>query len=138
MIAILVSVKDLPPEEGTRAMRPAAFTRRFIETHGDWLEEKLKKETEYPTPPHAYERHLRAAMTFDAYDRLPRIACPTLVMTGIEDILIPAKNSGMLAERIPGAKLILFDNAAHGFMSERRDDVVRAIFEFININGGKP
>lgn len=130
-LGILMSVKDLPPDEGTRAMRPAAFTGQFIETHWNWLEEKLKRETEYPTPPFAYERHLRAAMTFDAYDRVPNIACPTLVMTGIEDILIPARNSEMLAERIPGSRLILFDNAAHGFMTERRDDVVTAISEFI-------
>ncbi|RJP64078.1 MAG: alpha/beta hydrolase [Candidatus Abyssobacteria bacterium SURF_17] len=130
-LAILMSVKDLSPEEGTRAMRPAAFTKRFIETNGDWLEEKLKREIAYPTPPHAFERHLQAAMTFDAYDRLPRISCPTLVMTGVEDILIPARNSEILAQRIPGAKLILFDNSAHGFMSERRDGVLAAIFQFI-------
>jgi pimeloyl-ACP methyl ester carboxylesterase len=129
--SILTSVKDLPPDEGTRAMRPAAFTRKFIETHWDWLEEKLKKETQYPTPPFAFERHLRAAMTFDAYDRLPRISCPTLIMAGTEDILIPAKNAEILAERIPDSKLVLFDNSAHGFMSERRDDCVRAIFDFL-------
>ncbi|MBI4830231.1 MAG: hypothetical protein HY801_01470 [Candidatus Lindowbacteria bacterium] len=112
-------------------MRPAAFTKQFIETHWDWLERKLKREIEYPTPPYAFERHLRAAMTFDAYDRLPRISCPTLVMTGIEDILVPAENSKILAKRIPDSKLILFDNAAHGFMTERLDDTVNAIFSFI-------
>jgi pimeloyl-ACP methyl ester carboxylesterase len=130
-LAILISVKDLSPEEGTRAMRPAAFTKKFIETHWDWLEEKLKKETDYPTPPYAFERHLMAAMTFDAYDRLPRISCPTLVMAGTEDILVPAKNSEILAERIPDSKLILFNHSAHGFMSERLDDCVSAIFDFI-------
>lgn len=129
--SILTSVKNLPPDEGTRAMRPAAFTKQFIETHWDWLEEKLKRETEYPTPPYAFERHLGAAMTFDAYDRLPLISCPTLIMAGIEDILIPAKNAEILAQRIPNSKLTLFDNSAHGFMSERRDDCVRAIFDFL-------
>ncbi|MBI5117322.1 alpha/beta fold hydrolase [Candidatus Poribacteria bacterium] len=129
--AILASVKDLSPEEGNRAMRPAAFTKQFIEAHWDWLERKLKREIEYPTPPYAFERHLHAAMTFNAYDRLPRISCPTLVMTGIEDILIPAKNSEILAGRIPGAELILFENSAHGFMTERLDDTVSAIFDFI-------
>jgi pimeloyl-ACP methyl ester carboxylesterase len=129
--AILTSVKDLSPEEGARAMRPAAFTKKFIEIHWDWLERKLKREIEYPTPPHAFERHLTAAMTFDAYDRLPKISCPTLVLAGTEDILIPAGNSAILAERIPGSKLILFDNSAHGFMTERMDDTVQAIFDFI-------
>ncbi|UCD57423.1 MAG: alpha/beta hydrolase [Candidatus Hydrogenedentota bacterium] len=128
---MLMSKKDLPPEEGTRATWPAAYTAEFIETHRHWLEAKLKREIEYPTPPHAFERHLRAAMTFDAYERLSRISHPTLVMTGTEDILVPPQNSATLAERIPGARLITFEGSAHGFMSERRDDVVAAIMEFV-------
>ena len=130
-LEMLMSKKDLPPAEGTRAMWPASFTKKFIETHRDWLEEKLKLEIMYPCPPQAYEQHLRAAMTFDAYDRLPQISLPTLIMTGAEDILVPSPNSDILAERIPGAKLIRFDNAGHGFLSERRGDAVAAIVEFI-------
>ncbi len=129
--SILTSVKDLSPEEGARAMRPAAFTQKFIESHWDWLEKKLKREIEFPTPPHAFERHLMAAMTFDAYNRLPRISCPTLILAGTQDILVPSRNSEILANRIPGSQLILFDDCAHGFMSERMDDCVKAIFDFI-------
>lgn len=136
-LEMLMSKKDLPPDEGTRAMWPVSFTKKFIETHRDWLEAKLKFEIMYPCPPHAYEQHLRAAMTFDAYDRLPQISLPTLIMTGAKDILVPSPNSDILAERIPGARLIRFDNVGHGFLSERRDDAVAAILEFLAIEKRK-
>jgi pimeloyl-ACP methyl ester carboxylesterase len=129
---MLMSQKDLPPEQGKRAAWPAAYTARFIEENRDWLESRLKREIEYPTPPHAFEKHLKAAMSFDAYDRLPRIMLPTLVMTGTEDILVPPENSDTLAKRISGTRLLRFENAAHGFLSERRDDALRAILEFLD------
>ncbi|GAB4330798.1 MAG: alpha/beta hydrolase [Candidatus Abyssubacteria bacterium] len=131
-LQMLMNQKDLPPEQGKRAAWPAAYTSRFIRENRDWLEARLMREIEFPTPPHAFEKHLKAAMTFDAYDRLPRITLPTLVMTGTEDILVPPQNSDILASRIPNARLLQFELSAHGFLSERRCDALRAILEFLD------
>jgi pimeloyl-ACP methyl ester carboxylesterase len=45
-----------------------------------------------------------------------RIRVPTLVGGGLEDQLIPPANQRVLARRIPGARLVLYPDAAHGFL----------------------
>jgi pimeloyl-ACP methyl ester carboxylesterase len=46
-------------------------------------------------------------------------------------VLIPARNSELLAERIPGAKLHLIANAGHGFTTESRDEFLRVFVPFV-------
>jgi 3-oxoadipate enol-lactonase len=58
---------------------------------------------------------LDARRHHDTWDRLPIIACPTLVSGGRFDGIAPAQNSERLASQIPGAELALFDGG-HGFL----------------------
>jgi pimeloyl-ACP methyl ester carboxylesterase len=44
---------------------------------------------------------------------LPRIGCPTLVMTGRCDLLTPPEHAQEMAERIPAAQLELIDECGH-------------------------
>lgn len=126
----LAEVDGLTPEEINRKNRPLSFTRDFMENNWDWLEEKMRREIPYSAPAFSFKLQMGAAMQHNTYSRLPQIMCPTLVMTGTEDILVPPGNSDLLASQIPNAVLKRYENAAHGFMSEARDAVVRDIFEF--------
>jgi 3-oxoadipate enol-lactonase len=58
---------------------------------------------------------LEARRHHDTWDRLPSIACPTLVCGGLFDGIAPAQNSERLASQIPGAELALF-GGGHGFL----------------------
>jgi 3-oxoadipate enol-lactonase len=58
---------------------------------------------------------LDARRGHDTWDRLPTIACPTLVCGGRFDGIAPQANSERLAQQIPGAELALFDGG-HGFL----------------------
>ena len=53
------------------------------------------------------------------------------MITGAKDVLIPARNSELLAERIPGAKLHLIASAGHGFTTEARDEFLRTFVPFV-------
>lgn len=66
-----------------------------------------------------YLGQLYAIMTWDAYDRIPMIKSPTLVIHGLTDQLVPAGNAGILASRIPDAKLVLLPNASHIFPTDQ-------------------
>ena len=79
---------------------------------------------------HAYLNQINAIWAFDAYDRLPQIAAPTLALTGTDDVLIPPANSQTLAQRIPNARLVEFDQAGHLFFIERADEVNKSLIEF--------
>jgi pimeloyl-ACP methyl ester carboxylesterase len=54
-----------------------------------------------------------ACLDYDAADRLRSIQSSTLVMVGTGDRVLKPSSSEMLAERIPGAKLIRFENGSH-------------------------
>ncbi len=50
------------------------------------------------------------------YDALPRIRQPVLVVTGTEDSSTPPGNADILAQRIPGSRLVRFTGGGHGLM----------------------
>ena len=65
------------------------------------------------------------------YDRLPEIRAPTLLLTGTDDVIIPAENSFTLGRRIPNAKVVPFCGAGHGLMYQCPEEVAKAIISFL-------
>jgi pimeloyl-ACP methyl ester carboxylesterase len=76
-------------------------------------------------------RHLRASARHDAYDELRRIGCPTLVLHGTDDEFAPVVNAQLVADRIPGATLRLFEGARHAYFEECRPEASRVVREFL-------
>jgi pimeloyl-ACP methyl ester carboxylesterase len=131
-LAILTAPREgVAPDEVIRRGWPLGYTPEYIRTHRDELEAAIPRLLEHPTPPFAFQRQLEGTYTLKTWDRLPQIKAPTLVITGAKDVLIPAKNSEILAERIPGAKLHLIPNAGHAFMTEGREEFIRTFLPFI-------
>ena len=81
--------------------------------HPERIEEDLEYRAKIPTVPTGYLGQLQAAMTHDCWNDLPAIAVPTLVIHGDADVLVPTANGRLLAERIPGAELVLLPGAGH-------------------------
>ncbi|MEI5672081.1 MULTISPECIES: alpha/beta fold hydrolase [unclassified Nocardioides] len=75
--------------------------------------------------------HLRASARHDAWDLLPRITAPTLVLHGTDDRMVPTANAPLLAERIPGALLHLHEGGRHGFFEESATDITPLVREFL-------
>jgi pimeloyl-ACP methyl ester carboxylesterase len=119
------------PEEIIRRGWPLSYSARYIAENRAKLEAGIPRMLEHPTPPFAFQRQLEGTYTLKTWDRLPNIAAPTLVITGADDVLIPARNSELIAERIPGAKLHLIPGAGHGFFSEARDEFLRVLVPFL-------
>jgi pimeloyl-ACP methyl ester carboxylesterase len=55
----------------------------------------------------------RALVRHDTRDRLPQVSAPTLVMVGAEDTETPESYARAIAERIPGARLVVVPGAGH-------------------------
>jgi pimeloyl-ACP methyl ester carboxylesterase len=78
-----------------------------------------------------------ACDSFDVLNRLGEIRVPALVVGGCQDQLTPEKYSRFLAERIPGARLVLMEAAGHMVMMEEAEAVCRAVRSFvIEVFGG--
>ncbi|MEU4516845.1 alpha/beta fold hydrolase [Nonomuraea wenchangensis] len=82
-------------------------------------------------PAHARRRHLAASAGHDAWDALPTIAAPTLVVHGTDDVFNPAANAPLLAGRIPGAELRLIEGARHAYFEEFREIASPMVLEFL-------
>lgn len=63
---------------------------------------------------------------------LHRVQCPTLVLWGREDKLIPLAHGEYYAEHIPGAELKVFDQCGHMLPFEMQHEFVRAVDEFLD------
>jgi fermentation-respiration switch protein FrsA (DUF1100 family) len=97
-----------------RSLFEAIFTRRFVANPAS-IDAALHWALDYPYPqsPAAFRRQCEAMAAFDGRADLIRIERPTLVVAGREDILFPPERCAAFAARLPGAKLVVLDGAAH-------------------------
>jgi len=81
--------------------------------------------------PHARHGHLVASNRHDAWDVLPSVVAPTLVLHGDQDRLTPPENLALLAARIPDARTRLFAGARHAYFEECRDTAGALVRSFL-------
>ncbi len=84
-------------------------------------------------PPHAFVGQVAGILSIDDHlaDQLSEIDAPTLVMVGNQDILTPRGDAEEIADRIPGAELVVISGAAHGFMIEHGTTFNRILLDFL-------
>lgn len=62
---------------------------------------------------------LEALYSYPIRERLPEIACPTLIVWGDRDLLVPVRDADVFAELIPNSRKVVFEDTAHLPMLER-------------------
>lgn len=67
----------------------------------------------HPQAPHAFKQLADGVRQFDTREQLKNIHCPTLVIVGEEDIMATPTQSRFLAERIPGAEMVVLPELGH-------------------------
>jgi pimeloyl-ACP methyl ester carboxylesterase len=105
--------------KGTLEKRPEVAKR--------YSEISLKR----PVTAKTLTKQWEAIQKHDAFDRLPQINSPTLILTGDGDVLIPPENSKILAERIPGAELKIIPGGGHQVLVEQPEACNAAVLEFL-------
>jgi len=64
---------------------------------------------------------------------LKDIACPTLFVTGTEDVISPPGNALMMTVRVPGSWLNRFAGAGHGLMYQDPQGLAAAVLTFFKV-----
>jgi pimeloyl-ACP methyl ester carboxylesterase len=67
----------------------------------------------------AFDDALRACLDYDFRDRLPDISCPTLIVWGRTDAVIPVKDAAEFERLIGGSRKVVMDDTGHVPMLER-------------------
>jgi pimeloyl-ACP methyl ester carboxylesterase len=75
---------------------------------------------------------LMACITYDFRDRLPQIGCPTLVVWGEKDMIIPVRDADAYVSMIPGARKVIFEDTGHVAMAERPAAFNAELDEFLD------
>jgi 3-oxoadipate enol-lactonase len=109
----------------------ALYSEAFARVHPDHVAEDILVASQHPQAPHAGRRQWEAMQGFDSYDRLPTIGASVLVLQGTDDRLVSVENARMLAERIPGAELVLLEGAGHVYHSEQPEAADGAVLRFL-------
>jgi 3-oxoadipate enol-lactonase len=123
----------MSPEEAIEA--PVRFIYDSA-TPRERIDEDLAIRRPWLPRPEGYTAQLQGIFAWEAYSRLSAIAAPTLVIHGEADRLVPPENGKLIAERIPGAKLVMIPHASHLFTTDQTEAAHRAILEFLNEQAG--
>jgi poly(3-hydroxyoctanoate) depolymerase len=68
-----------------------------------------------------------AMATWSSWPWLGELTQPVLVIAGAHDRVVPRRTAELLAQRIPGSRLVVLPGAGHSFLLEENVDTVAAI-----------
>jgi pimeloyl-ACP methyl ester carboxylesterase len=107
--------------------------RRAAKAFLNRLKERKAGRDKGPTP-RAFLRQLKAIKAWgqQAPQDLGSINIPVLIANGDDDIMVPTANSTGMARRIPGAQLVIYDDAGHGGIFQNYADFVPKALSFLD------
>ncbi len=117
------------------SLAPEVAMRRFIENAlgaeppVELVDDLLARRVANPPDPAGWQAQAAAGMGFQGVEA--EITAPTLILGGTADNVVDHRNADVLAARIPGARVELFEGAGHLFFWEEPAASVRIITEFL-------
>ena len=121
----------------TKSLEPSVALRRFVENAlgagaaNGLVERILEHRVRTAQPFSAWAAQAAAGTAFDAWERLPGLDAPTLVLHGTADNVVDPRNAELLAARIPGARIELFPGCGHLPPWEQPERFVEVVEEFL-------
>jgi pimeloyl-ACP methyl ester carboxylesterase len=103
----------------------------FVMRHPTRLRADLCWEQVHAAGSEGFRDALEALLDYDFRPRLGEIACPTLIVWGKEDMLVPVEDADEFQREIPGARKILFEDTGHVPMLERPVMFNDCLMEFL-------
>ena len=118
-------------EAGLRLMVENSLGDHGVRERPELVDEIYRYRLERAGSLAGWQAQAYAGATFDAYERIPGIAAPTLVIQGGADTVIDARNAELLAERIPNARLELVPDRGHLVLWQEGERLAPIVREFL-------
>ena len=103
----------------------------FAENHPDLLDQSVALRMKHPQPLFAFLRQYAACSVFDNNSRAQNISQPTLIILGKDDPLFPIELADDFRDKLPAAKMIIYENCGHAILLEKADQLSCDIREFL-------
>lgn len=111
----LMDRATMTPEEGVEAMVPFIYSMSTPRARID--EDLAIRRRTFPQAA-GYLAQIQGVLAWSSFDRLHNIRVPTLVLHGETDQLVPRENGRILARKISGTRLRLFERASHIYTTD--------------------
>ncbi len=121
-------MRGMTPEQARDAILPYIHA---VATPRDKVDEDVRLRQPWLPSPEGYMAQLQGILAWESYSRIAQIKVPTLVIHGKSDALVPPGNGELIAERIPGAKLVVLEHASHIFLTDQTEQAHKGILEFL-------
>jgi pimeloyl-ACP methyl ester carboxylesterase len=110
-------LKNMTAEQQAMILAQIMFPPEWLEEHPEILNTVIQLAPSRSASPEIIQQQGFASGTWKgSCDRLANITQPTLLIVGDQDLLIPAANSIMMAQRIPDSWLVIIEGTGHGAM----------------------
>jgi pimeloyl-ACP methyl ester carboxylesterase len=116
----------------TRRPRLRDATFKMVAAHPDRLPAALVAEQLRGAGKPGFMQALQAVTEYDVRERLPQIACPTLVVWGDRDIIISVRDADVFVELIPNARKVIYTDTGHVSMLERPQAFNELLKDFLS------
>jgi pimeloyl-ACP methyl ester carboxylesterase len=103
----------------------------LVAAHPERLSGPLILEQAHGAGKPGFDDALEAMTAYPIRDRLGEIGCPTLVVWGEEDRLVPVRDAAEFTWLIPGARKVLYPDTGHMVMLERPEQFNADVRAFI-------
>ncbi|MBF0098017.1 MAG: alpha/beta hydrolase [Magnetococcales bacterium] len=122
----------LDPETRIRAALSPHICPLLQEQYPEVFAEVLQQRLRHPEVPEQVLLQYDAVAEFLRHPQaLQHIACPTLILSADQDLLVPVANAALLATMIPKARLQVIANTDHLFFLERAATVSQLLREWL-------
>ncbi|MEQ9620179.1 MAG: alpha/beta fold hydrolase [Deltaproteobacteria bacterium] len=127
-------------EEGGGSLRydaalPYLFSEAFTKKNIDKIL-VMKEVSIQNNPVKTFINLAKASMRHDLSERISDISCPTLIIAGEEDILIPPRYSRILTQSIKNSKLVILKNCGHVPPIEIPEQFNKTVMNFLAEHDG--
>jgi 3-oxoadipate enol-lactonase len=128
-MAMLMKRGEMTPQEAAEASVPYNYAPS---TPRERIEEDWAVRFPLAATNEGYMAQAVGTSQWDGYDRIGGIGVRTMVLHGELDALVPPENGRILAERIPGAELVLVPDANHVLMTDQPEQVAKVLLDWLD------
>jgi pimeloyl-ACP methyl ester carboxylesterase len=125
-------LRNMTAEQQAMILAQIMFPPEWLEEHPEVLNTVIQLTPVRSASPEIIQQQGLASGTWKgSCDRLANITQPTLLIVGDQDLLAPAANSVMMAQRIPHSWLVIIEGTGHGTMWQVPNEFTADIQNFL-------
>ena len=133
---LIAAAVSMTAEVARRRHAENAVSARTVQHHPELVGRLVEPHGSRPADPGALPAQAAAGALYAGGLRQARIRSRTLVLHGAADTVVDPRNGKLLADHIPGARLVTFPELGHLLFWEDPDGFADAVTSFLLADAG--